>query len=834
MVKKQHLKKVVGKAKWRINNRSDQYRSPLPVEEIISRAEAYMDKEVKYYSFGRNCEDFVKKLRYGEGVSDQKTFVGGESCITDTRDDKDDPKPGDLIEIKRGHYDHWALYVGDGYVIHVTPVDDGVPSLSVGNETILIIKVTKEFLKEVAGNDAWAVNNKYDQYCTPLPTEEIIQCAEGCIGKEMAYDVFDFKADDLVTKLRYGGQVSLGGELHFLDTGDDKDYLKPGDLIEIDRPLYQHWALYVGNGYVIHVTPVGKNSPPMSAGSVTLLIKRAKVKKELLKKAAGKDNWRVNNKYDPYRKPFPVEEIIRRAESQIGKVVQYRLFYKNCEHFVTEVRYGEGVSEQHRAFVGGKLHILDKRNDEEYPKPGDLIEIKRRHYDHWALYVGDGYVIHVTPADEGVPPLSADSDTILNIKVTKELLKEVIESDAWAVNNKYDQYCTPLPVEEIIQCAEGSIGKEMAYDVFDFKADDFVTKLRYGVQHRAFFGGESHILDMRDDEEYPKPGDLIEIKRGHYDHWALYVGDGYVIHVAPVDDGVACLSAGSGTILIIKVTKELLKEVAGKDAWAVNNKYDQYCTPLPVDEIIWRAEGCIGEEMAYDVFDFKADEFVTKLRYGGQLRAFVGGESHILDTGDDKEYPIPGDLIEIDRPLYQHWALYVGNGNVIHVTPVGENSPPASGSTMTLLVKRAKVKKELLEDAAGGDNWRVNNKYDEYREPFPVEEILRRAESQIGKVVLYRLFYKNCEHFVTEVRYGEGVSEQAMTALGKIRSTIGTVMVGVGTACASVLTGLLFPPALPVVAANGLTAFSTMLARNDFILQEIMKAKIHIEQKRCC
>ncbi|XP_016156059.1 PREDICTED: uncharacterized protein LOC101817669 isoform X2 [Ficedula albicollis] len=691
MVKKQHLKKVVGKAKWRINNRSDQYRSPLPVEEIISRAEAYMDKEVKYYSFGRNCEDFVKKLRYGEGVSDQ-TFVGGESCITDTRDDKDDPKPGDLIEIKRGHYDHWALYVGDGYVIHVTPVDDGVPSLSVGNETILIIKVTKEFLKEVAGNDAWAVNNKYDQYCTPLPTEEIIQCAEGCIGKEMAYDVFDFKADDLVTKLRYGGQVFVGGELHNLDVSDDKDD----------------------------------------------------------------------------------------------------------------------------------------------PKLWDLIEIKRGHYDHWALYVGDGYVIHMTPIDDGVPSLSVGNETILIMKVKIELLKEVAGNDAWAVNNKYDQYCTPLPTAEIIQRVEGCIGKEMAYDVFDFKADDLVTKLRYGGQHRAFFGGESHILDMRDDEEYPKPGDLIEIKRGHYDHWALYVGDGYVIHVAPVDDGVACLSAGSGTILIIKVTKELLKEVAGKDAWAVNNKYDQYCTPLPVDEIIWRAEGCIGEEMAYDVFDFKADEFVTKLRYGGQLRAFVGGESHILDTGDDKEYPIPGDLIEIDRPLYQHWALYVGNGNVIHVTPVGENSPPASGSTMTLLVKRAKVKKELLEDAAGGDNWRVNNKYDEYREPFPVEEILRRAESQIGKVVLYRLFYKNCEHFVTEVRYGEGVSEQAMTALGKIRSTIGTVMVGVGTACASVLTGLLFPPALPVVAANGLTAFSTMLARNDFILQEIMKAKIHIEQKRCC
>ncbi|NXQ46779.1 HRSL1 enzyme, partial [Catharus fuscescens] len=111
-----------------------------------------------------------------------------------------------LIEIKRVHYDHWALYVGDGYVIHVTPV--GVSPLSAGSETVLIVKVVKELLKEVIGNDAWAVNNKYDQYCCPLPMEEIIQRAEGCIGKEMAYHVFDFKADDFVTKLRYGGQVS--------------------------------------------------------------------------------------------------------------------------------------------------------------------------------------------------------------------------------------------------------------------------------------------------------------------------------------------------------------------------------------------------------------------------------------------------------------------------------------------------------------------------------------------------------------------------------------------------------------------------------------------------
>lgn len=31
----------------------------------------------------------------------------------------------------------------------------------------------------------------------------------------------------------------------------------------------------------------------------------------------------------------------------------------------------------------------------ERPQPGDLIEISRLTYSHWAVYVGDGYVVHL-------------------------------------------------------------------------------------------------------------------------------------------------------------------------------------------------------------------------------------------------------------------------------------------------------------------------------------------------------------------------------------------------------------------------------------------------------
>ncbi|NXM51092.1 HRSL1 enzyme, partial [Gymnorhina tibicen] len=125
---------------------------------------------------------------------------------------------------------------------------------------------------------------------------------------------------------------------------------------------------------------------------------------------------------------------------------------------------------------------------------------------------------------------------------------------------------------------------------------------------------------------------------------------------------------------------------------------------------------------------------------------------------DNSHHPEPGDLIEIKRPGYQHWALYVGGGYVIHVTTTGDSSQSfSSGSTRG---KKAIVKKQLLEEVVGNNRWRVNNKYDRSRTPRPVKEIIRRAEQWIGKEVSYHLLACNCEHFVTDLRYGQAVSDQ--------------------------------------------------------------------------
>ncbi|XP_073904148.1 phospholipase A and acyltransferase 2 isoform X2 [Castor canadensis] len=122
--------------------------------------------------------------------------------------------------------------------------------------------------------------------------------------------------------------------------------------------------------------------------------------------------------------------------------------------------------------------------------------------------------------------------------------------------------------------------------------------------------------------------------------------------------------------------------------------------------------------------------------------------------------PKPGDLIEISRIGYAHWAIYVGNGYVVHLTSLSEIAGIGTDSIMSALTDTAIVKKELLSVVAGRDQYRVNNKHDDKYLPLPATKIVQRAKEKVGQVVHYSLTSKNCEHFVNEMRYGIPISDQ--------------------------------------------------------------------------
>ncbi|XP_072243285.1 phospholipase A and acyltransferase 4-like [Leuresthes tenuis] len=137
--------------------------------------------------------------------------------------------------------------------------------------------------------------------------------------------------------------------------------------------------------------------------------------------------------------------------------------------------------------------------------------------------------------------------------------------------------------------------------------------------------------------------------------------------------------------------------------------------------------------------------------------------------------PELGDLIEIFRGLYQHWAVYVGGGFVVHfVQEGGSGFSSSSSSSGSGSGKAAFVRKEKLQRVVGTSRWKVSNKLDHKYTPRSPEKIVREARANVDQKRSYSLFTYNCEHFANEMRYGEQESGQAdlMNAAGPIAQPV--------------------------------------------------------------
>ncbi|XP_026185689.1 phospholipase A and acyltransferase 3-like [Mastacembelus armatus] len=151
--------------------------------------------------------------------------------------------------------------------------------------------------------------------------------------------------------------------------------------------------------------------------------------------------------------------------------------------------------------------------------------------------------------------------------------------------------------------------------------------------------------------------------------------------------------------------------------------------------------------------------------------------------------PECGDLIEIFRGSYQHWALYIGDGFVVHLAPPCEYAGAGVNSMMSVLTEKAVVKKEELWDVVGTNQWKINNSLDEKYEPRPAHVIVKEAHLLVGQELQYCVFRGNCEHFVNELRYGKAESRQVRKAGEVVMMAGAAAMVGLGIVA---LAGALF------------------------------------------
>ncbi|KAM8928541.1 phospholipase A and acyltransferase 5 isoform 1-T1 [Lycaon pictus] len=145
-------------------------------------------------------------------------------------------------------------------------------------------------------------------------------------------------------------------------------------------------------------------------------------------------------------------------------------------------------------------------------------------------------------------------------------------------------------------------------------------------------------------------------------------------------------------------------------------------------------------------------------------------------AAEGKPRPRPGDLIEIFRIGYEHWAIYVEDDCVVHLAPPSKGEEFEAGSITSVFSNRAVVKYSRLEDVLHGCSWKINNKLDGTYLPLPVDKIIQRTKKMINKIVQYSLIEGNCEHFVNDLRYGVARSQQVEHALMEGAKAAGAVI----------------------------------------------------------
>ncbi|CAM4922036.1 unnamed protein product [Rotaria socialis] len=126
----------------------------------------------------------------------------------------------------------------------------------------------------------------------------------------------------------------------------------------------------------------------------------------------------------------------------------------------------------------------------------------------------------------------------------------------------------------------------------------------------------------------------------------------------------------------------------------------------------------------------------------------------------------PGDMLEFDRGQYNHWAIYIGGGYVIHRWNNDSDTEQSTSFLKSIMTNFGAqsdngkiVKSKLFDVLKYGIKVRVNNYLDSERQPLDVQVILEKAERVVGQKG-YDLICCNCEHFATECRYGVPISRQ--------------------------------------------------------------------------
>ena len=126
---------------------------------------------------------------------------------------------------------------------------------------------------------------------------------------------------------------------------------------EFNRNKFQHWAVYIGGGWVIHFS--GR------AGQENGEKSDATIHRAALNSVIHVSDIRINNSYDfavGGSRVFTPAQIVERAESRLGES-GYELFDNNCEHFARWCRNAAHESTQADRYILSTIRNLVRYDD---------------------------------------------------------------------------------------------------------------------------------------------------------------------------------------------------------------------------------------------------------------------------------------------------------------------------------------------------------------------------------------------------------------------------------------------------------------------------------------
>ncbi|XP_019727031.1 phospholipid-metabolizing enzyme A-C1-like isoform X2 [Hippocampus comes] len=133
-----------------------------------------------------------------------------------------------------------------------------------------------------------------------------------------------------------------------------------------------------------------------------------------------------------------------------------------------------------------------------------------------------------------------------------------------------------------------------------------------------------------------------------------------------------------------------------------------------------------------------------------------------------------GDLIEFSYPIgYSHWGVYDDDKHVIHFAVADEGQLMYNFRTSLqtmfplcgdLLLGATCIRRVPLSEVTvpSGVHILISNNRHAFNPSSP-EEMRRRRDALEDEELTYNLFWLNCEHFATFVRYGKAVCNQIPT-----------------------------------------------------------------------